>query len=107
MSYKYDFKFGKLIKSAEQNTNFIVLKDWDVFNEHLSSQIDGIKDTFILNYSFVSGSTRLYIDGIRQTLDYDYKEILPNQISMAGVPNGSIPQVGQEMDVDYRRSDLL
>jgi hypothetical protein len=60
---------------------------------------NGINSVFILRNTFVPDSTRVYINGIRQTLGagYDYDEILPDRIQFQTPPDAN-----DLLTVDYK-----
>lgn len=60
---------------------------------------NGINSAFILRYTFVPDTTRVYINGIRQTLGsgYDYDEIAPNRIQFHTPPDAN-----DLLTVDYK-----
>jgi hypothetical protein len=60
---------------------------------------NGINSAFILRNAYVPDSTKVYINGIRQTLGagYDYDEILPNRIQFH-----TPPDTNDLLTVDYK-----
>ena len=108
--YKTNFLFGALIKSAEVNSNFIILRDQNIYNEDHTGDINGIIVDFVMAHNFKPGSVRVYVDGIRQLINYDYREIAPNIIHIATgdglAPNAVTLVTGQDLVLDYVRSDV-
>jgi hypothetical protein len=60
---------------------------------------NSINTVFLLRYPFVQDTTRVYINGIRQTLGagYDYDEIAPNRIQFQTPPDAN-----DLLTVDYK-----
>lgn len=60
---------------------------------------NGVNSAFVLRNIYVPDSTRVYINGIRQTLGsgYDYDEIYPDRIQFF-----TPPQVDDLLTVDYK-----
>ena len=59
----------------------LLLKDF-ITEEDLSSQIDGIATEFTLLNDYVSGTLRVYLNGLRQQkgVGEDYVEVTPNKL---------------------------
>ena len=59
-----------------------------ITEEDLSSQIDGITSEFVLNNDIYTGSSKVYLNGLRQQkgIGKDYIEVLPNKIEFSYVP---------------------
>jgi hypothetical protein len=100
---KVNFVPLTLISSSEINNNFIVIRDWDIKNDDLSAQITGIQLLFTTTYEFYSNSLCVYLDGIRQLLGTDYTVTGNDNFTFTA---GNEPLSGQDLVVDYRRSDL-
>lgn len=67
-----------------------------VSNEVPSGTIDGLNTLFTTAFNFTSGSTELYINGLRQKLILHYTESAISQITL-----DDAPQVGDILTVDY------
>ena len=100
---KFNFVPLTVISSSEINNNFLVLNTWEVIGEDLSSQITGANLIFNFAYPYVSGTARIYVDGIRQKLTDNYLESGVQSISFLA---GQAVSAGSDIVVDYRRSDL-
>lgn len=63
----------------------------------------GLKNGINLVYStastYISSTTRVFLNGIRQTLGQDYSEVSNNQISFI-----SAPLSGDSIIIDYRKT---
>lgn len=71
-----------------------------IIGEDLTSQINGITDTFTLANSYLANTTAVYLNGSRLVRGHDYLEDTDTTI----VINGDIVTVGQKMIVDYYTS---
>ena len=67
-----------------------------IFNEVPTGSINGINTIFITAFKFKPGSTELYINGLRQTLNVHYTETGTNQITIVDPP-----QTGDTVQMDY------
>lgn len=103
MPLKTNFIPLTLIKSTEVNSNFIIIRDQDVYQESLTSLINGVADEFPLTYNLKLGTSEVFIDGVKMILGVDYQELTPNKIKTTGVPNPDVLVVGQTLIVSYRR----
>ena len=72
-----------------------------VNNEILSSQINGITDSFTTSFNYVSGTLKVYINGLRQSpgISLDYTETGVNSFQL-----NYTPVSGEKMIVDYTKS---
>ena len=91
------------IFASQVNNNFTVIDTWDVKNEDLTSQIDGINLIFTTVYPYVPGSLIVLVDGIRQRKPTHYTETGASTFTFG---NGYQPVSQQDLVVDYRRADL-
>jgi hypothetical protein len=66
------------------------------YNETPAGSIDGSNMTFTTSAGFASGTTRLYLNGIRQTLGDAYAEAVPDQLLLTFAP-----EPGDALTVDY------
>ena len=101
MAYKSNFAPNDKVKSAEVNANFVIIRDtMFVSNESLTSQITpgGGAQVFTLASSYVVGSVKLYISGLRKTITTDYTETGADEITIA-----STPAVATPILVDYQK----
>jgi hypothetical protein len=103
MALKVNFQPHTKIKSAEMNVNMIYFRDRDVIGENLTSQVTGSATVFTLAYPYIAGSVIVFVDGIRQLKTSDYTESGTLTITFLG---GRQPASGQDLVVDYHRSDL-
>lgn len=69
--------------------------------EDLSSQITGTETAFVTAVTFLPGTLRVHLDGIRQTPDDDYEETAGGFTMALPVPLGST------LLVDYDNDDLI
>lgn len=67
-----------------------------VFNEVPQGTQDGENDVFTTAYAFVSGSTAVVRNGLREQLGYSYIEVAPNGITFT-----TAPLVDDVLTVDY------
>jgi hypothetical protein len=68
-----------------------------VHNETPAGTIDGDNKVFTTAFSFISNSTQLFLNGIRQKLGaFDYTETGASQITFVHAP-----QVGDHLVIDY------
>jgi hypothetical protein len=65
-------------------------------NEVPAGTLNGSNTIFTTLHSYVSGSTRLFINGVRQELSINYTESSPATLTL-----GTAPQPGDELVVDY------
>ena len=100
MPLKTNFIPYQKILSAEINSNFIILNTWDIWNEDLSAQITGSNLIFTTVFPFVTGTLRVYVDGLRQRLTTNYT-VSGSQIFIFAA--GTAPVSGQDVIVDYRK----
>ncbi len=72
-----------------------------VDSEELSSQVDGLTDSFTTLFNYVAGTLKIYVGGMRQTpgVGKDYTETGVN-----GFDLNYIPVVGEVILVDYTKS---
>lgn len=72
-----------------------------VNNEILSSQINGITDSFNTSFNYVAGTLKIYVGGLRQSpgVGLDYTETGANSFELNYVPIS-----GEKMIVDYTKS---
>jgi hypothetical protein len=75
------------------------------YDYHISGSKDSVNKIFSLRHPFVSGSTKVFLNGIRLTQgeplvfdQYDYLEIQPNQIEFTEAPDGN-----DLIIVDYKK----
>jgi len=66
------------------------------FNETLSGTIDGSNKVFTTTKKFVLGSTRVYLNGLKNRLNTDYVESDENEITM-----DEAPRTGDSLCIDY------
>jgi len=71
----------------------------NLIEETPSGSINGSNTVFTTANSFVTGSTRVYLNGIRQKKTDDYTETAGNQFSFV-----SAPLTGDNLIVDYIKS---
>jgi len=96
---KFDFAPDTYAVASEINQNFQRIEQQDVFNENLSSQVNGVTKTFSTANPILSGTLRVYVDGIRITPTDDFIEG-PNGFTLSA-PWPS-PEIGVPILVDYR-----
>ena len=89
------------ILSAEVNENFVNLRDRDIRNEDLTSQVGATVITTVNPY--ISSSLCVYVDGVRQRKGTNYTESSTDTFTFIA---GYIPTAGADIVVDYLRSDL-
>lgn len=72
-----------------------------VENEILSSQIDGLTDSFTTSFNYVAGTLKVYVGGLRQSPggSLDYTETGANSFELNYTPFS-----GEKMIVDYTKS---
>ncbi len=72
-----------------------------VNNEILTSQIDGLTDSFTTSFNYVAGTLKIYVGGIRQSpgISLDYTETGANSFQLNYTPIS-----GEVMIVDYTKS---
>lgn len=68
----------------------------DITNEVLTGTVNGINTVFTTTFNFSSGSTRVFINGIRQLIGVDYTETGVNEITFS-----SAPHTGDILVTDY------
>jgi len=56
------------------------------FNDVPSGIIDGVNLEFTLSGNFISNTTQIYLNGLRQKIGLDYTEVQPNKISFLEAP---------------------
>jgi hypothetical protein len=100
---KVDFTPLTQISSSAVNANTIYFRDWQINNEILSAQITGVQLLFTTVNPFFSDSLCVYLDGLRQLLGVDYTVTGNDNFTFTA---GNEPLSGQDLVVDYRRSDL-
>jgi len=66
------------------------------FNETLSGTIDGSNKVFTTTKKFVLGSTRVYLNGLKNRLNTDYVESDENEITM-----DEAPRTGDSLYINY------
>lgn len=71
-----------------------------VIGEDLTSQIDGIEDTFTVSSSYVSNTVAVYLNGSRLRRDFDYTEETDTTIKILG----DLVIVGEKIVIDYYTS---
>lgn len=78
------------------NVNFVSDYDYDITGSRNS-----VNKVFTLRNNYLSGTTRVFINGVRLTLgaSYDYVETAPNQITFTNAPDN-----GDLITVDYIRN---
>jgi hypothetical protein len=67
-----------------------------IVNEHPSGTMDGVNTHFETVYDFVSGTTRLYMNGLRQTFLDSYSES-----GTKGLELSFAPLPGDVLIIDY------
>lgn len=72
-----------------------------VDNEILTSQIDGLTDSFTTSFNYVAGTLKIYVGGLRQSPggSLDYTETGANSFQLNYTPFS-----GEKMIVDYIKS---
>ena len=72
-----------------------------VDSEELSSQVDGLTNSFTTSFNYVAGTLKIYVGGFRQTpgVGKDYTETGVNSFDL-----NYIPEVGERILVDYTKS---
>ncbi len=72
-----------------------------VDNELPLGAINGTNDLFLTAESFRAGSTKVFLNGLRQKIgiSHDYIEIAPNKIQFAAAP-----RTGNNLTIDYIKS---
>ncbi len=72
-----------------------------VNNEILTSQINGLTDSFTTSFNYVAGTLKIYLNGIRQSpgASLDYTETGINSFQL-----NSTPVSGEKLIVDYTKS---
>lgn len=78
----------------------VIITEEIVENEDLLGAIDGNNTIFTTSFDYVSGSVKLYLNGIRQRRgpSNDFIESGPNEITMAEAPTS-----GDVLIVDYQK----
>lgn len=73
----------------------------NVFNEELTSQIDGITDTFTTANNYISGTLRVYVNGARRSpgIGKDFVEVSANTFQLNFIPTSE-----QTIIIDYIKS---
>jgi hypothetical protein len=74
-----------------------------VISEDLSSQADGVDDTFTTNNKYVTDSLRVHVNGLRQMKGaaFDFTESTTTTFTFA---SAAIPVSGDIVQVDYFKS---
>lgn len=77
-------------------TQLVDITDYDY---DIVGSKNGMNTMFVLRFSYVENSTRVYLNGVRLTLGsgYDYDEILPDVIELSVAPSP-----GDLLTVDYK-----
>lgn len=90
MSYEQDRSYiYRKLRELEQLIGTIVSgSGTPVRNETLSGTVDGVNTVFTTSFNFISGSTAIYHNGMRQQLGDDYTETGPNEITFSYAPKG-------------------
>jgi hypothetical protein len=69
--------------------------------ENLSSQIDGVKTTFVTNHKYISGRLRVYYNGIREIVGVTVTEtVARNSFSL-----NFTPLAGDYLIADYEQDN--
>lgn len=71
--------------------------DW--VTEHPVGPIDAVNENFITTYDFVPGTTRVYLNGMRQNYSSSYTESGTHQLDLSFAP-----WPGDELIVDYLKA---
>jgi len=71
-----------------------------IIGEDLTSQIDGIKDTFIISNIYLSNKTAVYLNGNRLRRNFDYTEETDTTIKILG----DLVTIGEKIVIDYYTS---
>lgn len=68
------------------------------YDSNITGSRNGVNKLFTLSQNFISGTTRVFVNGIRYTpgASYDYVETGTNQITFTNAPDG-----GDLIVVDY------
>lgn len=67
-----------------------------ITEEDLSGQVDGVATIFTLSNAFEDGTTRIFLNGLRQIRGTDVVETGPNQITFS-----IAPESGDTLFIDY------
>lgn len=70
---------------------------WHIENENLSSLCDNVTTNYPTGNPFVLGTTKLYLNQVRQTINLDYIEIAGTSIKWAAAP-----LFGDTVMIDYQ-----
>jgi len=89
---------GTVTHSAATTDTQSALLGQFVSNETPSGLINGSNAIYTTANNYISGSTRVYVDGVRQELGLHYTETGSNQIT---IDSGYILQTGDRMIIDY------
>ena len=65
---------------------FLDATGYSVYNETPVGLLNGVNTVFTTAAAFVSGKTRLYLNGIRQKLSGDYTETGGNEVTFSSAP---------------------
>lgn len=60
--------------------------------------INGQNQVFTTSVSYISGTTRVYVNGLRMDRGEDYAEAAPNQIQFFG---NAVPDTGSNLIIEY------
>jgi len=71
-----------------------------IIGEDLTSQIDGIKDTFTISNNYVANTTAVYLSGQRLRRNFGYTEETDTTIKISN----PILEVGHRIVIDYYKS---
>jgi len=95
----FSFVSDTIISSTEVNQNFQRIEEGPQ-TESLTSQINGIVTQFSTTYSYVPGSLKVFVDGLRQFITVDYTEDGTNLFTTIFA---NPLEVGATLLVDYER----
>ena len=59
----------------------------EVFNENLTSQLDGITNSFTTDFDYEPGTLQVYLNGFRQAETFEFIETGNNTFDIVGVPD--------------------
>lgn len=102
MALKTDFAPLTTILSSEINSNFIQLDTREVIGEDLTAQINGVVSVFTTTNEYVTGTLKVYVNGLRYRPAVDYTESSADTFTIAG----DVITVGSDIIVDYRNAEV-
>lgn len=73
--------------------------------EDLTAQVDGTTTAYTSQAPFMPGSLKVYVDGVRYTLDDDYTETDASVDEAVGFVMATPIPVGSKLVVDYDTGD--